>query len=1198
MAPPSVKVLFRDSPSRSIALATDTHILILKNSSTSSNTSSRNASLTNLHAVNNSTNPQCIAEFGPKPQFDLKDYRSNNFKSAHGTLGLITVNNDIFLCVITSTSKAAEVRPGEVIYKINTVDFHCLSSSKYDYLLVNQVNAWPTDDIDETGQDLANPNSEQAEHPCLALKKLLSSGTFFYSTDFDVTQQLSKRLSDHEPTIAIDSFDSGFLWNSYMIQPLVDFRSKLSPQERITLDESGILTSAIRGFCATAVVPWSSAPLRFGTSGLASSMTIISRLSCRRAGTRFLARGIDDAGNVANFVQTETIFWNPSGICFSYIQVRGSIPIFWEQAAGLLPAQQKVSITRSIEATEPAFEKHFETLLNSYGSIHVVNLLSKDKPVEIELSTRYRQHLTLFKSSLEKKNPLAEIETAKVDPDLVEERHFEDDSIKLTEYDLHYHGIDQPRIFERELGDSPYLYAYFESEDHEETKRDKVIVRRTIPLRTQEGVFRVNCLDCLDRTNVVQGWLSRTALRAFLTERNEDVSADFWARHSTLWADNGDTLSRIYAGTGAINTSYTRHGKKSLGMMLSNVRKSATRLYVNNFADKGRQNTIDILLGRLVGQAPVRLYDPIGESVQSELHKRAGEFTSTKKINILVGTMNLNGKTAGLSQDLTSWLCPNSGTPQSNPEIIAVGFQEIVELSPQQIMSTDPHRRQEWERIVRNTLNEHAERNGEEEYIILQGGQLVGASLTLFVRASALEYIRNVEGSIKKTGLSGMAGNKGAVAIRLDCANTSICFVTAHLAAGQHNWEERNRDFKTITQGLRFAGNRSIDDNDCIVWCGDFNYRIDLNNEDVRRYTKHHDIDTLYTCDQLNLQMRKGQVFPFYNEGRIKFLPTYKFNVGTDEYDTSEKYRTPAWTDRILHKGNILHQTNYDSAPLKFSDHRPVYATFSCTISVINEEYRNKLSSELYATRRRRNSSVAPNRLADEDSEGEYVSLNLPDSARPLPPPSSRGSKWWLDNGLPARSPLAANNTNQEPLPDRAPNPFGTYDTSENKPEPEAEWVTVEKGNTVAPPVPPPRRSAAAPASSAPSLPVRAAKAFAEYALEEKETQSPEQPPLRGMSYQSKMEAEYRQMKTQEHRASISRQGRGEDLPSRASVPPPPPPRNLIRKPMPPPRPQKPKALTSRRASVQSMATGTSLLDEVDDGMEGLKDWELLKPMA
>jgi hypothetical protein len=526
-----------------------------------------------------------------------------------------------------------------------------------------------------------------------------------------------------------------------MIQPLVDFRSRLAPREKEALDASGILTSAIRGFALTIVVPSSSSPVKTPRSGLPSSMTLISRLSCRRAGTRFNARGIDDDGNVANFVETETIYYAPTGLCFSYTQVRGSVPIFWEQQTGLLPGQQKITITRSPEATQPAFDKHFENLELSYGALHVVNLLSNEKPNEIELTNRYRYHIrnSPLNSNGEKDSDGNEL-------------------IQLTEYDFHAEtrgpgGYELASMIAQWIQHSADGFGYHLSQEtagHEKSNGDDHTVRRSAAILQQEGVFRTNCLDCLDRTNLVQTIISRMAIEIFLGHKRLAASPDFWARHSSMWADNGDALSRIYAGTGALKSSFTRHGKMSLAGFLADARKSATRTYINNFADKGRQNTIDLLLGRLMGQVPVHLYDPINDYVVAELSKRSSEFTEQEVIHILVGTFNLNGRTNGIDENLSAWLCPDVDPSQQCPEIVAVGFQEIVELSPQQIMSTDPARRQLWEAAVRRCLNENAAKHGKEEYVLLRGGQLVGASLSIFVRASSLKAIKNVEGSVKK----------------------------------------------------------------------------------------------------------------------------------------------------------------------------------------------------------------------------------------------------------------------------------------------------------------------------------------------------------------------------------------------------------------------------------------------------------------
>ena len=103
-----------------------------------------------------------------------------------------------------------------------------------------------------------------------------------------------------------------------------------------------------------------------------------------------------------------------------------------------------------------------------------------------------------------------------------------------------------------------------------------------------------------------------------------------------------------------------------------------------------------------------------------------------------------------MKEDLSAWLWSATHFLSDGGDIVAVGFQEIVELSPQQIMSTDPAPRQEWEMAVARTLNEYARRRHIEEYVLLRSGQLVGTALMIFVKTSALPSIKNVEGSVKK----------------------------------------------------------------------------------------------------------------------------------------------------------------------------------------------------------------------------------------------------------------------------------------------------------------------------------------------------------------------------------------------------------------------------------------------------------------
>ncbi|KAL8857049.1 MAG: hypothetical protein Q9178_006341 [Gyalolechia marmorata] len=807
----SLRVFLQESP-RTLVLASETHALLFCYNPSEMNASS-DASLSNKPSSLRSI-PKCVVEFAALDSLDLSAYRSLHPSGIHGTLGLINIDTDTFLCVISAAIRVA------------TASSHGL-------------------DLQESAID----------HPCIELKKILSGGTFYYSVDFDLTNRLQDRLSEGS-AFDIDSLDEDFLWNAYMIDPLIRFRSRLSKDERYILDTSRMLTSAIRGFVITVTISAAASPLQNLNSNYPSTLTLLSRLSCRRAGTRFNSRGVDDDGYVANFVESETVLWHPSGLCFSYAQVRGSVPIFWEQATGLLPNQQKIQITRSPEATQPAFDKHFERLELTYGTVHILNLMSATRVGEVDLTARYQHH----------------IQHSPRNRAIGSQGSFEHRLIQ-TPFDFHaetkgpsgYEAASMVRRLIQERADS---FAYFLCDIIDETKDnsghfEKPRGSQPAVILQQQGVFRVNCLDCLDRTNLVQTILSQMAIELFLGQRSERATTDFWMRHSSIWADNGDALSKIYAGTGALKSSFTRHGKMSLAGAIADARKSATRIYINNFADKARQNTVDMLLGRLVEQHPVYLYDPINDFVDSELQERAHEFTTAETIHIYAGTFNLNGKGATVQEDLSTWLRPPLSSQKGQPDIVAVGFQEIVELSPQQIMSTDPSRRQVWEQAVRLTINNKMKDSTQEEYVLLRTGQLVGAALIVFVKSSALKKIKNVEGSVKKeqvthgekTGMSGMAGNKGAVAIRMEYANTRIaftkCLVTAHLAAGFANYEERNRDYRTISHGLRFQRNRSIDDHDTVIWLGDFNYRIGLSDDKVRRLILAGDLGTLYQNDQV-----------------------------------------------------------------------------------------------------------------------------------------------------------------------------------------------------------------------------------------------------------------------------------------------------------------------------------------------------------
>lgn len=130
---------------------------------------------------------------------------------------------------------------------------------------------------------------------------------------------------------------------------------------------------------------------------------------------------------------------------------------------------------------------------------------------------------------------------------------------------------------------------------------------------------------------------------------------------------------------------------------------------------------------------------------------------------------------------------------------------------------------------------------------------------------------------------------------------------------------------------------------------GDLNYRItELTAGRVKQCLQCGDMETVLKADQLIQQYVKGRVLSGYTEGNIAFQPTYKFDLGTDTYDTSEKARAPAWCDRILWKGHGITQLKYRSHPeCKLSDHKPVSALFKSQIRVIDPVKYRKTHEEV-----------------------------------------------------------------------------------------------------------------------------------------------------------------------------------------------------------------------------------------------------------
>lgn len=945
-----------------------------------------------------------VVELRPRSEVDLSRYEP--IIECFGCVGLTSVGKDVFLCVITERSRASVPTPRRTIWNVHAVEFFSLTREYFD--------------------------TDEQEHPCASLRKFFALGGFLYSSDFDLTARIVG--GENKPDGCTGPVDACFMWNRFMSQGLGQFSERSSYEDREAIKESEFLTTLIRGFA-------SSVPVK--SDGINGILTVVSRQSWMRAGTRYNSRGIDDEGHVANFVESETVLWLKNGVQFGFTQLRGSVPLFWEQDPQLLSA--RITLTRPVEATEPALHKHFEQLIERFGSVHVVDLLASTMgsrgSSQGQLRTTYRGNSQSdngygtsvssaagFSSAGSGSSPFDSVglgvgTATEADVSLRYQMLVDRiPNVRYVHFDFHKEvaGIGYSaasKLIDR-IQDSMLefgFYSYNPTTKSTETE--------------QIGVFRVNCLDCLDRTNLVQQLISKDALDLFLDYHEFYGTEDLWNAHATLWADNGDQLSHNYTGTGALKSSYTRSGRMNLAGALSDVSKSVSRLYINNFVDKTRQSAIEGILGRAEGQVPVVIFDPINDHVREEMKKRMREYLSESQISIFAATFNLNGKTLENSRDdISAWLFPPAVTDSENyPDLYIIGFQEMVELTTSQILNVDPSRKMYWEDVVGNCLNSQS-----EHYVLLRSGQLVGTAVMLFVKRSKMNSVTEVEGTSKKTALGGITGNKGGVAVGFKYANTRFMFINSHLAAGINSVEDRHNDYKLLSNGLRLSGNRRMKDADVVIWVGDLNYRVDLPNETVRRMMDQRPraelIERLQQHDQLIRQMERGETFPYFNEQKISFMPTYKFDAGTSHYDTSEKQRTPSWTDRILLKGQRVRQRCYDSVPqITFSDHRPVYAIYDVTVAVVDTARADKLYTQLYDLRREHLLANDDQMMAFNpvDDIGDTSSEKSSTRDLHLKHPSSETQKWWAGGGLSTNIHIQPAGKDMVLNPEKV-NPFGS----------------------------------------------------------------------------------------------------------------------------------------------------------------------------
>ncbi|KAL6525246.1 Phosphoinositide phosphatase sac1 [Orobanche minor] len=515
----------------------------------------------------------------------------------YGIVGCIKFSESYYLILVTKRRQIGSIC-GHAIYSIDE----------------SQIITIPHVSVQT---DVAHSKTE------LRYKKLLSSvdltNDFFYSYTYPIMQSLQKNVvSMGEEWMP---YDNMFVWNAF-------------------------LTQAIRSRCKNtiwniALVHGNFKQVRLSIFGRDFSVSLVSRRSRHFAGTRYLKRGVNDHGRVANDVETEQIVLDEEagsyrGKMSSIVQMRGSIPLFWSQEASRFSPKPDIILQR-YDPTYEATKLHFEDLAKRYGKpIIVLNLIKtvEKRPREMMLRREFANAVGYLNQIFPEENHLkfihwdfhkfAKSKSANVlavlggvasqaldltgfyysgKPLVVKRRATQfartNTGRESSLRDLQSNSVDDSRVT---VGTDTSTKQEKESENKQQSRKETNGSNSSAQF--QSGVMRTNCIDCLDRTNVAQYAYGLAALgrqlHALGLTDNPKVDADssIAAALMDMYQSMGDALAQQYGGSAAHNTVFPeRQGKWKATTQSREFLKSIKRYYSNAYTDGEKQDAINLFLG-------------------------------------------------------------------------------------------------------------------------------------------------------------------------------------------------------------------------------------------------------------------------------------------------------------------------------------------------------------------------------------------------------------------------------------------------------------------------------------------------------------------------------------------------------------------------------------------------------------------------
>ncbi|VDO12023.1 unnamed protein product [Rodentolepis nana] len=528
-------------------------------------------------------------------QVSVGTHRTLN-KSLNGValLGFIRFLFGYYLIVVTQSREVARIGEHR-IYKIE--------DTKMLYIPRDAPVSSTTND--ESGNDRSMQSDESKYLKMFQGVEL--NRDFYFSYTYDLSKSLQSNmeplglmgtpLGPFDKPMAFRSIpDPRFLWNYPLIPP------KFHPTSE---GISNWFVGLMHGFVRQASIV---------SCGMSVSIILLARRSRFFAGTRFLKRGVNIDGNVANEVETEQIVCDIAQPTLSQMRVssvvqhRGSVPLFWSQdTAKLMVGKPPLTITWEDPYYE-AFGKHFADLIERHGvPVIVLNLMKQEekRPFEKLLTVGFLEgikHLNQYASKLDSAvSPLEDqknfrpISYVAVDMARIKRSTNSlalDHLLEVADESIHATGI----FF------SAGLKAVSDTFSREEyIERTRQVMDIDICPR-QHGVVRTNCVDCLDRTNTAQFVLGHVSIAYQLHAIGllADTKLTFDSKVSIvlrdLYGEHGDTLALQYGGSGVVHNIETYQNPSTSRVNSRDIIQTLSRYYSNNFIDFEKQLSTDLFL--------------------------------------------------------------------------------------------------------------------------------------------------------------------------------------------------------------------------------------------------------------------------------------------------------------------------------------------------------------------------------------------------------------------------------------------------------------------------------------------------------------------------------------------------------------------------------------------------------------------------